>query len=159
MAVMNATICHILRGDELLLKFATRGVSVGKWNGPGGKLERGESPQECARREVREETGLTAGRLRDHGTIRFFMNGKRSLNIRVRVFSTSDFAGRIRSTDEGELRWFKAAALPWKEMWDDDRYWVHLMLLGGAFDAKFYYDEKNRVVTEYSIRSRSAGGR
>lgn len=150
---MNSTTCHILKGDRMLLKLATRGISIGKWNGPGGKMEGGESPEECVRREVLEETGLTVGRIRRHGTISFFMDGKRKLNIIVHVFSTSDFRGRIRSTEEGELRWFRTAALPWEEMWYDDRYWIHLMLAGSAFDARFYFDRGNKVVTEYEIRA------
>ena len=50
--VIEATICHIIRGRKLLLKKATRGISVGKWNAPGGKLEPGETPEQCARREI-----------------------------------------------------------------------------------------------------------
>lgn len=136
------------------MKRATRGISKGKWNAPGGKIEPGESPEENARREVREETGLRVRNLFYHGAINFFMGGGRKLDIRVDLFSTNQFQGRMTSTDEGEIRWFGVAEIPFAEMWDDDRYWIQLMLTGSRFNAKFYYDRANRKVIEYEIRSR-----
>lgn len=136
------------------MKRATRGISKGKWNAPGGKIEPGESPEENARREVREETGLRVRNLFYHGTINFFMGGGRKLDIGVHLFSTRRFQGKMTSTDEGEVRWFGVAEIPFAEMWDDDRYWIQPMLAGRRFNAKFYYDQANRKVIEYEIRSR-----
>ena len=58
-----ATICYIDNGKELLMLHRNKkpnDVHAGKWIGVGGKLERGETPQECAAREILEETGLKA---------------------------------------------------------------------------------------------------
>ena len=58
-----ATICYIDNGKELLMLHRNKkpnDVHAGKWIGVGGKLERGETPQECAAREIFEETGLKA---------------------------------------------------------------------------------------------------
>ena len=46
------------RGDTLLLIERGRGVAVGEWSVPGGRVEFGETLVEAARREVAEETGL-----------------------------------------------------------------------------------------------------
>ena len=149
----DATLCHLLRGNKLLLKKANRGISRGKWNAPGGKIEPGETPQKNARREVLEETGLVAGELFLHGKINYIMGRGEPRRIRVFLFSTEQLSGKPKGAEEGPVRWFSTAQLPRAQMWDDDRYWIHLMLNRCRFDAVFYYDESNRLVTKFEIRS------
>jgi 8-oxo-dGTP diphosphatase len=111
--VTEATLCHILRGDKILLKKATRGISKGKWNAPGGKIDSGESPEECAKREVLEETGLRVSDLFYHGTLTFMMDGTTRVNIKGHLFSTRKAAGRARSSEEGPVKWVPLDELPW----------------------------------------------
>ena len=47
--------CIVMRGDETLL---VRSRRSGRWSTPGGNLDFGESPAECARRETAEEAGI-----------------------------------------------------------------------------------------------------
>ncbi|MDE1846393.1 MAG: 8-oxo-dGTP diphosphatase [Candidatus Micrarchaeota archaeon] len=150
--IVEASICHILRGDELLLIKANRGVSKGKWNGVGGKLENGESAEACAIRETFEETGLVVKNLLHHGKINFFMDGKSELTYIVHLFSSRDYSGAQKSTDEGELAWFKQAEIPYTLMWEDDIYWLSLLLAGKRLECDFYYDRENERVIRYSIR-------
>ena len=152
--VIEATICHIIRGRNLLLKKATRGISVGKWNAPGGKLEPSETPERCARREVLEETGLRVSKLFYHGSLTFLMDGGKTLHTRAHAFSTHDAKGRARSSAEGEVRWYPLDDLPFTEMWEDDKLWIPLMLGRIRFDATFTYDAENRHVIGFAITSR-----
>ncbi|MDE1824896.1 MAG: 8-oxo-dGTP diphosphatase [Candidatus Micrarchaeota archaeon] len=149
--VVESTVCHILRGDELLLIKASRGISMGKWNGVGGKLETGETPEKGAIREVYEESGLKIKNLFHHGTMNFYMNGSDELGIIVHVFSTRDFSGTPISTQEGELRWFKKSEIPYSGMWDDDNYWIEPMLEGKRFNAQFHFDSTNSKVLGHTI--------
>lgn len=152
---IDATICHVIRGSRLLLKKATRGISAGKWNGPGGKIEPGETPAKCVIREVREETSLSIANPLYHGRIGFCMNGGKGLDYVVHVFSARHFSGSPHSSVEGRVRWFDFQEIPYSRMWDDDRYWLPLLLNGITFDARFSYDRGNRRVVEYEIKSRT----
>ncbi len=147
------TLCHVIDGKKLLLKRASRGISKGKWNAPGGKLEHdAELPEECAAREVLEETGLTVRNLFSHGTMNFYNDGSEEAFVTVHLFSTKDFDGNtIQKEGEDELRWFEIDKLPIDDMWDDDNYWLDLMLKRRRFNADFYQSKGNRRITRYSI--------
>jgi 8-oxo-dGTP diphosphatase len=62
-ARLEIAVAVALRGAEVLLRpRAEDGSLTGAWEFPGGKIEPGEDPLAAARREMREETGLTGGR-------------------------------------------------------------------------------------------------
>lgn len=149
---IEASLCHITRGRRLLLKKANSGVSKGKWNGPGGKLEKGEAPIQNVAREVLEETSLQIVNPSYRGTIEFCLNGRTVLDYVVHVFLVTRFSGIPKSSEEGKVRWFDIDKIPYAGMWDDDRYWLPLLLNGVKFDARFSYDRENRKVVDYYIR-------
>ena len=70
---MPYTICFVRRGDEVLMLLRDRPPNEGLWNGLGGKISPGETPAECARREVFEEAGirLDPKELRFGGVVRW----------------------------------------------------------------------------------------
>ena len=148
-----ATLVEILDEGELLLKRATRGISKSKWNGVGGKMEPGESPEQSAAREALEESGLIVENLFYHGLINFHNFGKEEVDFAVHLFSTRKFSGTLldKSDDNGELVWFPLNALPMSEMWKDDEYWLPHMLNGERFEADFYFDETNKNIARHEI--------
>ena len=82
-----ATLCTILREDNLLLQRKSAGFfGEGKWNGVGGKLKPGESPNEGVKREVLEETGLLISQLKLHGVLKFYFGKVERPNWIVYVF-------------------------------------------------------------------------
>ena len=134
----RATLLFVVRDGEVLLIRKKRGLGAGKINGPGGRLEPGESPHACAVREVEEELCITPTGVREAGTLRFqFVDG---LSIFGTVFVASDCVGEPRETDEAVPRWTPVDAIPYDEMWQDDRLWIPHMLEGRRFDGRFLFD-------------------
>ena len=150
---IEASLCHIIRDRRLLLKLANGGISKGKWNGPGGKFERGETPAQNVIREVEEETSLRIVDPDYQGKIEFYMNGRGSLDYLVHVFLVKRFSGKAKSSEEGRVFWFGLDEIPYAKMWDDDRYWLPLLLKGTKFNARFFYDKQNSRVISYEISS------
>ena len=70
----ETTLVHIIRDGCVLMMHRVskkHDINHGKWIGVGGKFERGETPEECMRREVYEETGLRVDRYRYCGIVTF----------------------------------------------------------------------------------------
>ena len=109
---MRARIGH----DMLLLQ---RRRDNGLWALHGGMIEIGETFEDAARRELREETGLTAGRLELCGLasgpdrIYTYPNGDRVYAVGV-VYLCREFSGELRAQPEEvtRLEWFDVDALP-----------------------------------------------
>jgi 8-oxo-dGTP pyrophosphatase MutT (NUDIX family) len=149
---LNATLVHIVDGNRLLLKKATRGISKDKWNAPGGKIADSETAEQNALREMFEETGMRIKNLFYHGEIKFFLDGRNELSVHGFLFSTREFSGIPKSTEEGEVRWFDVDEIPYSEMWPDDIYWLPLMIQGKRFDADFYFADGNKEIIKHEIR-------
>ena len=133
-----ATLVFVIQDGRILLIRKKRGLGAGKINGPGGRLEPGETPEACAARELHEELGVTAGPLVRVGDHRFqFVDG---YSIFVHVYRTSAFSGTPVETDEAVPMWFEVGAIPFDEMWEDDRYWLPLVLEGRPFSGYWIFD-------------------
>jgi len=138
---LQATLMFIVdeaRGEVLLIR-KKRGLGQGKINGPGGKMDPGETPEQCAVRETQEELGVTALNPMKHGELWFdFTDG---LKMRVHVFLAVGLEGEARETEEAVPMWTRLTLLPFDEMWEDDRYWLKELLVERArFTGKFQFD-------------------
>ena len=135
----------------LLLKNQGR-FGEGKWNGSGGKLLRGESPEEGIIREVFEETGLTLRSVTLHGVLEFYFSEKEQPDWVVHVFSSSDFGGEpLDSSEEGVLRWFRFDEVPYDRMWQDDEHWLPLVLNGKRFRGWFLFSEDGSRLLDHEL--------
>ena len=84
---------------------------------PGGHVEPWESFVEAARREVREETGLTVDKLQLCGVKQFTMEDGSARYI-VLLYKTGSFSGTLTSSAEGEVFWFPREELLSLELCD-----------------------------------------
>lgn len=150
--VKLATICYIDNGRELLLMHRDKkanDVHEGKWISVGGKLEVGESPEDCARREIFEETGLVVKEMALKGIITFpeFTVGD---DWYTYVFKITDFDGVLREDCiEGTLEWVPYEHVLSKPTWEGD-YEMFKWILEDVpfFSAKFSYRDGQLIEKE-----------
>jgi mutator protein MutT len=146
-----ATICEISRDGKLLLqKKAVGKFGEGKWNGPGGKVMEGETPEHGVIREVKEETGLTIRDPELRGVLDFYFGEKPKPDWVAYIYYVTDFDGELTPNEEGELRWFRYEEIPYDEMWQDDEHWLPQFLEGGNFKGAFWFnDEATELVRHH----------
>jgi 8-oxo-dGTP diphosphatase len=138
-----ATLCYIRKGAKTLMLHRVKkknDIHEGKWNGLGGKMEAGETPEECVIREVREESGLRIDRpeLRAILTFPEFDGHDDWL---VFLFVADRFSGELIDSDEGNLKWIETRKLPELPLWEGDRLFLKWMEQERFFSAKFVYKQ------------------
>lgn len=137
-AVHRATLLFIVRDRQVLLIRKKRGLGAGKVNGPGGKLDDGETWMQAAIREVEEEIRVTPLNVEERGELKFqFVDG---YSIDVRVFVASNYEGSPAETDEAAPLWFPVDCVPYGEMWADDVIWLPLLFVGKRFTGRFIFE-------------------
>ena len=125
----NTTLCYIEKDNCYLLLHRIKkenDLNKDKWIGIGGKLEAGESPFDCVRREVFEETGLSLVTPRYRGIITFVSNlyGTEYMHL----FSASEYTGNIKQDcNEGVLEWIKKEDLLSLPIWEGDKIFLKLL--------------------------------
>ncbi len=138
MMPVRATLLYILKGGKILLVYKKRGHGEGKWNGIGGKIEDGELPESCAAREAKEEVGIDVGKMELRGIIYFYNVYGRDWD--VFVYSSEDYDGEIRESEEVLPKWFNFEDVPYDEMWEDDKEWLPVLIRGDYFLADYHFD-------------------
>ena len=130
----HSTLCYITRGRDVLMMHRVKkknDINKDKWIGIGGKLEEGESPDECILREAREETGLTLTDWRCRGIVTF-------LNTQcdgeyMYLFTADGFDGQLKECDEGDLQWVSRDFLYSLPMWEGDKIFLDLLWQDAPF--------------------------
>ncbi len=149
-----ATLCYVINKTDnstLMIHRVKKenDYHKGKWNGLGGKFEQGETPEECAVREVKEESGLMIKNTRLHGLITFPMFDGVD-DWYVFIFTASEFEGKLIPSNEGNLKWIKNEELFSLNLWEGDKIFLEWVFKDESnpgkdmfFSAKFNYDNGN----------------
>ena len=150
--IIPATLCYILDKNENILMLhrvkKENDIHKDKWNGLGGKFEKGESPEDCVIREVYEESGLTIKNPNLKGVITFpEFDGKN--DWLVFVFLVKDFYGKLIDSNEGILEWISKEKILSLPLWEGDKIFIPWLFEKEYFSAKFIY--KNKKLTDWSV--------
>lgn len=134
----NTTLCYIEKdGCYLMMHRVKKKVDInkGKWIGVGGHCEEGEAPDDCIRRETREETGLTLHNLRARGLITFINENTDMEMEYMHLFTADEFSGELTECNEGTLAWIKKPDILSLPLWEGDKIFLALL----TQDVPFFY--------------------
>jgi 8-oxo-dGTP pyrophosphatase MutT (NUDIX family) len=154
MIMKQATLCFLVKGDRILLGYKKQGFGRGKYNGFGGKIKEGETPEQTAVRELSEESGVKAkpDNIRKVADLElFFPDSAKDWEHKVHVFFADSWEGEPEETEEMRPEWFDTKSLPFDRMWQGDRQWLPLVLRGKKVKGVFVFDEDRESIKDMLI--------
>ena len=131
----NTTLCYIEKDGAYLMLHRIKKINdenKDKWIGIGGKFENGESPFDCARREILEETGVEPNELKYRAIVTFVSDiyGTEYMHL----FTANGYRGNIKNDcDEGELEWVKKEKINELPIWEGDKIFFELLQTNTQF--------------------------
>ena len=127
--MIDSTLCYIEKDGQYLMLHRTKkehDVNAGKWIGVGGKFEEGESPADCLKREVYEETGLVLTSYRLRGILTFVSDVAETEHMYL--FTADGFTGELNENcPEGVLKWVPKAEIAGLNLWEGDRIFLKML--------------------------------
>ncbi|MBR3636497.1 MAG: 8-oxo-dGTP diphosphatase [Lachnospiraceae bacterium] len=167
------TLCYIEQNGHYLMMHRVKksqDVNKDKWIGIGGHFEKGESPVECLKREVKEETGFELLSWRARGIVTF-LYGKDTqeymhlYTAQIAPFEEGENSGEksvsgdmpadgnknlppLPDCDEGELVWVPVKEVPDLPIWEGDKIFLKLLEEDVPFfSLKLVYDEDGNLLS------------
>lgn len=141
------TLCYVETADSYLMLHRVlkkQDVNKDKWIGVGGHFEKGESPEECLLREVREETGLILRSWRFRGLVTFCLGDE--LTEYMCLYTADDYEGEVGACDEGTLEWVQKDKVLELNLWEGDRIFLRLLEeRKDFFSLKLCYDANGKL--------------
>ena len=144
----TATLMFVVKSDQVLLIRKKRGLGAGKINGPGGRIEAGETPMQCAIRETEEELCITPLNVKAAGEL--FFHAEDMPRIHGHVFTATGYKGTPTEKDEAITIWTSVNQLPFEEMWDDDQFWLPQVLAGVYIKGWFSFE--GEILLDYQVK-------
>lgn len=147
----NATLVFLIKKSggkitDICLAMKKRGFGVNKWNGTGGKVEQGETIEESARRETKEEVDVEIKNLDKVAELSFYFPHNPAWNQTVHVYFSDTWEGQPTEGEEMRPSWFSVPEIPFPKMWPDDTFWLPIVLSGKLLKATFKLGEADVIL-------------
>ena len=122
------TLCYLEQDGKYLMMHRVKkekDINKDKYIGVGGHFEYGESPDDCLKREVMEETGLTLSSYRARGIVTFIYGS--DIVEYMHLYTAEGYEGEIGECDEGELVWVSKDKVMELPIWEGDKIFFRLL--------------------------------
>lgn len=133
-----ATLMFVIQDGRVLLIEKLTGIGMGKVNGPGGKIDPGETALEAVVRECQEELCIDVLDPVKVGELHFAMSD--IPDIHCHVFVATKFDGVPTATREANPLWTDLDKIPFEKMWADDAFWLPQVIAGDVFNGRFKFE-------------------
>lgn len=147
-SLIKATVLLLLRKDKVLLAMKKRGFGVDKWNGVGGKPNKGEKITDTAKRECEEEISVTPLNHKKVALFKYYFPHE-NFGMQVWIFTATEWQGKPIESEEMRPEWFKFKSIPYDQMWPDDRIWIPKVLEGKLLNGSFMFDKEGKILDFY----------
>ncbi len=143
---IRRTLLFLRKGDQILLAMKKRGFGAGRWNGVGGKLEPGETIEAALIRESQEEIGVTPTSYTPVAELDFIQDAEVDpWHMYVYAYIADEWEGEPEESEEMAPAWYDIADIPYGDMWQDDTYWLPLVLAGDKVTGTFTFDSNDNL--------------
>lgn len=158
---MNKTIreavrCFLVKDSKVVvIKYKSGNIKEGYYDIPGGKIEKGETPEEAAIREMKEETGIKVKKLKSKGKM-IIEYPKRIFNLTI--FFSDECEGELQEFEENTSEWIDIEELLKKEKRLSNIMILDKDYINGLIDDKYNFimnikvdDNENILNIEYNL--------
>lgn len=144
------TLCYIEKDNKYLMLHRTTKANDenhDKWIGVGGHFEKGESPEDCLLREVKEETGLELNAFDFRGIVTFVSDENPAEYMCL--YTAKEFSGTQIPCSEGKLEWVEKSKITELNLWEGDKIFLDLLTKDVPFfSLKLVYKNGNLIHKE-----------
>jgi 8-oxo-dGTP pyrophosphatase MutT (NUDIX family) len=148
--VRDCTLVFLIRREgveikDICLAMKKRGFGAGRWNGTGGKVEKGETIEAAAIREAKEEIGVDLREISKIGELLFSFSHNPAWDMLVHAYFCESWNGELTESEEMRPQWFLVPEIPFATMWPDDPFWLPHALAGKRVKARFVFGENDVI--------------
>lgn len=146
---MKKSTCVYLIHDQMWLMLyrnkKKKDENAGKYIGVGGKFKSNETPLQCAKREVKEETGFTMMNPVYRGIVYFTY--PKLPDEKIWIYTCDQYTGQMHEDREGTLNWIREDEILNLNLWDGDRLFLKRLLHHDfkPFCFHLFYDENGNL--------------
>ena len=145
---VQAVAGFMVRDDQILLglrKKVSNDLGANNYAGIGGKLEPGETNDECLVREIKEEIDIDITGYEKYGRARFINPANPKWNMEGFFYLITEWEGTPTETEVIKPVWFDKDKIPFNQMFRDNKYWLPMLLENKHFEGVFLFGEDHEV--------------